>query len=591
MVIFFSTITLNAVSKNVTIEIDNRVIFNNNNFSDKKWTLTEVISTESTSESKYPSLITDSVGNVHLVWQDHTNYMGAGTDFDIFYKRWDAFSSSWTATEVVSTESTGDSESLSLAVDSVGNAYIAWQDYTGSGNYILYKKWLVSSASWTVTEVVSTESLGLSYYPSLAVDSEDNIHIAWFDYTDYLGSGTDSDIFYKFWNTSSSSWTITEVVSTESTDYSLLPVLAVDITGNIYIAWTDMTNYLGAGSDFDIFYKYFNTIDSSWSSTEVVSTGSTGDSLYSSIAVDSIGNVHIAWEDNTDYTKILCRSWDSSSLSWMVTEEISPETEDPISPSITTDYQGDVHIAWESYDDYGGSEYDSDIFYKKLIGPPVAPELAFIIPNPTEISSIYLNWNNVTKATEYYVYRSTSYIWSVESLFPITSVSVSNYIDTVPSEGVFYYVIVANNVAGNSTHSNCQYVEIIAPELDVPELSFILPNPTETDVVSLVWDSIDDATEYYIYRSDSYIWSVEGLTPIATEISTTYIDTLPDEGFYFYVIVATDGIRNSTHSNCEHLQYKLPSLSEFTIVSSLILGSVVILFAIIRIRKKNNKLN
>lgn len=50
---------------------------------------------------------------------------------------------------------------------------------------------------WSPTEVVSTESTGNSYNPSLAVDTLGNVHVAWDDLTDYLESGTDEDIFYK----------------------------------------------------------------------------------------------------------------------------------------------------------------------------------------------------------------------------------------------------------------------------------------------------------------------------------------------------------------------------------------------------------
>ena len=91
-----------------------------------------------------------------------------------------------------------------------------------------------------------------------------------------------------------------------------------------------------------------------------------------------------------------------------------------------------------------------------------------------------------------------------------------------------------------------------------------------------------------LYRSNSYIWSVDGLTPIATEDSNSYVDTLPAEGNYFYVIVATNGVRNSTHSNCEYVVYELPHVQEFAIISSLILGTFIISLVILRNRKKKN---
>ncbi len=350
---------------------------------DWKWSTTEVVSTESTGWSEYPSHAVDSAGNIHIAWEDWTDYNGAGTDMDIFYKRWNS-SSSWTTTEVVSTESTGHSQYPSLAVDSAGNIYIAWRDLTdyagaGSDADIFYKRWEASSSSWTATEVVSTESTGDSWHPSLAVDSAGNIHITWRDDTDYAGAGMDPDIFHKRWDASSSSWTATEVVSTESTSTSYFPSLAVDYTGNIYITWHDWTDYAGAGTDKDIFYKCWEASSSSWTATEVVSTESTADSHFPSLAVDYTGNIYIAWHDWTDYAgagpdlDIFYKCWDSSS-SWTITEVVSTEiTAKSFYSSLAVDSVGNVYIAWEDITDFAGAGTDWDIFYKLLAGSPAAP--------------------------------------------------------------------------------------------------------------------------------------------------------------------------------------------------------------------------
>ena len=573
------------------------------NVSTSNWSEREVVSTESTDESYSPSLAVDKFGNIHVAWFDRTDYAGADGDYDIFYKRWDSLSASWTTTEVVSTESTMDSTNPSLDVDSSGSVHVAWYDMTnydssGGDGDIFYKRWDSISDSWTTTEVVSTESDMGSRNPSLSVDKFGNVHIAWGDISWIGGADPDEDIFYKYWDSSSSSWTTTEVISTEGLAESRVPSLAIDSFNNIHIAWQDFADYTSPDSDYDIFYERWDSSSSTWSTTEIISTESTSHSASPSLAVDSSGYVHVAWYDSTNYDSsgddmdIFYKRWDSISDLWTTTEVISTESSaDSYLPSLAVDKGGNVHIAWNDFTDYAGSGTDEDIFYKSTIGPPAAPELAFIVPNPTEFLTISLDWNYVIGATTYHVYRSTSYIWSVEELLPITTVSSSNYIDTVPSEGFYYYVVVAGSFAGNSSHSNCQYVEVIFPDLDAPELSFILPNPTEIDSISLVWDDIDEATEYYVFRSESYIWSVESLTPIATTGSNSYIDTLPDEGFYFYVIVATNGVENSTHSNCEYIQYKLPVLSEFVIVSSLIFSTITILFVVMRTRKKKPKPN
>ena len=445
--------------------------------STESWTPTEVVSTESTNDSYYPSIAVDSAGNVHITWYDLTDYAGAGTDADIFYKRWNASTSLWTSTEVVSAESTEVSFRASLALDAAGNVHIAWidgTDYASSGidSDIFYKRWNASTSSWITTEVVSTESTDPSYSSSLVVDSEGNIHIAWEDYTDYASAGIDADIFYKRWNTSTSLWTITEVVSTESTSGSYDPTLTIDSAGNVHIVWEDFTDYASAGIDADIFYKHWNTSTSSWTMTEIVSTESTSGSYDPTLTIDSTGNVHIAWHDYTDYASagidadIFYKRWNSSTPSWTITEVVSIEiTGDSGYPSLAVDATGNVHVAWHDHTDYAVSGTDWDIFYKHFAGPPIAPVLSPILPNPTNIATISLDWNDVPGASLYYIYRSTSNIVSVEGFTPIGNTVISSYDDTLPTEGTFYYVIVANNFAGNSTPSNCESIVYEPPDV------------------------------------------------------------------------------------------------------------------------------
>jgi len=381
LTIFFSGFTAIYLYNNINLLKDNAVedlksFSEELKFSAWGWTTAEVVSTESTSESRFPTIAVDSSGNVHIAWQDYTNYSGLGI-LDIFYKRWDATTANWTTTEVVSTESTDNSGNPTIAVDGSGNVYIAWgdwTDYNGSGTDgdIFYKRWDATTAVWTTTEVVSTESTGDSHSPTITVDGSENVHLAWCDKTNYGGSGTDWDVFYKRWDVTTSAWTTIEVVSTENTGGSYSPTITVDGSGNVHIAWEDQTNYGGSGTDTDIFYKRRNAITSAWTTAEVVSTESTGGSWDPTIAVDGSGNVHLTWWDGTDYSgsgtdeDIFYKRRNAITAAWTTTEVVSTEsTGYSYPPTIAVDGSGNVHIAWMDYTDYGGSGTDTDIFYKR----------------------------------------------------------------------------------------------------------------------------------------------------------------------------------------------------------------------------------
>jgi len=76
--------------------------------------------------------------------------------------------------------------------------------------------------------------------------------------------------------------------------------------------------------------------------------------------------------------------------------------------------------------------------------------------------------------------------------------------------------------------------------LAAPNLAIITPNPSESDIISLDWNDVKGAIGYYIYRDTYYRWDVEYFGPIDYTTSSDYVDVLPSEGDYFYVIVATD---------------------------------------------------
>ncbi len=350
---------------------------------------------------------------------------GSGTDLDIFYKHWNATSAVWDTTEVVSTEGTGRSWDPTIAVNGSGNVHIAWEDdstdYGGAGSDrdIFYKRWNATTAVWDTTEVVSTESTGFSWDPTIEVDGSGNVHIAWEDNTEYGGAGTDDDIFYKRWNATTAVWDTTEVISTESTDDSINPTIAVDGFGNLHIAWEDRTEYGGAGTNRDIFYKRWNATTATWTTTEVVSTESTGHSWYPTMAVDCSRDIHITWHDMTNYSgsgtdydifykkfissplnpSIIINNGDASTNSTLVNLTLSAdEAEEMCFKNGTTG----TWTSWEAYSTtkqlyLEGSVYNTEysiyVKFRNEIGDtsPVGDSILYLISTPPLNPSIIIN--------------------------------------------------------------------------------------------------------------------------------------------------------------------------------------------------------
>jgi len=355
-------------------------------------TCPELVSTESdTSEMYDPFASLGPDGTIHVVWGEQTDYGGSGSDYDIFYNSNPA-GGSWSVTEVISTGSSLESRLAFISADSEGTAHVVWQD----GDEILYRK-KPAGGGWTDIEIVS-DIMGTYSSACLDVDSVGTVHCGWMSSSDYGGSGNDVDIFYKK-KPSGGSWTTTEVVSTESTGDCRLPFLDVDSTGTIHMAWWDETNYSGSGSDVDVFYKK-KPSGGSWTATEVVSTESSGSMFFGNyyrswLVVDSLETVHVAWNDNTNYNGAgtdldVFYKKKPSGGSWTITEVVSTESIKNVNvTSLAIDSSGTVHIVWPDATDYGGAgDADSDIFYKEKPGGGTWLPAEVMTPESDDTSAI-----------------------------------------------------------------------------------------------------------------------------------------------------------------------------------------------------------
>ena len=488
------------------------------------WTKTEVIFNESTGNAYVPEIAVDQAGNIHVVWSDETDYNGAGTDVDIFYRCWNVTTSTWSPIEVISFEYSEMSYGASIAVDMYGQVHVVWSDWTdhdgaGTDRDIFYERLNITAGTWTPTTVVSNVSSDHSISPAIAVDVHGNAHVVWEDEWNYNDSGTDPDIFYRSWNATMDTWTRTRVLSNGSDDISSRPSLATNSNGNVHVVWEE---WLASWNN--VFYRCWNATTDTWSSAELISTESQDDcwepqivadgaghvhviwreyvdaimhvcwnattgnwtttalvsvestsvSVEPAIATDFKGNIHVAWRDNTDFdgagpdNDIVYKCWNATTATWTSMELISTEsTSSSSNPTIVVDGTGCVYVAWDDDTNYNGAGTDHDIFYKKTVWLPQGPVLASIVPNPDIDGMIELNWSKVADATIYYIYRATSSIESVDGLNSIGTSFTNNYTDRVTTNGIYYYVIVAGNASGNSSISNCEWVEVI--------ISFAIP--------------------------------------------------------------------------------------------------------------------
>jgi len=208
--------------------------------------------------SENPAIAVDSSDKVHVVWQDPTDGVW-GTDTEIMYAMY--------------TTATGWS-----------NVTIISEGYDG-----IY---------WNIAG---------SYDPAIAVDSSDKVHVVWEDNTDGAW-GTDYEIMYTVYN-SATGWSLARIISDGyngsywNDGHSLDPAIAVDSSDEVHVVWKDYTDGVW-GIDDEIMYANFTKLNN-WSNITVLSDGYNGDYWNTGVSANptiaiSINQVHVVWEDNTN---------------------------------------------------------------------------------------------------------------------------------------------------------------------------------------------------------------------------------------------------------------------------------------------------
>jgi len=285
----------------------------------------------------YPSLCLDSSGNPHIAWKNFIS----GNNYDIYYLKWngtewvDVNGSAGRESINVSTN-TGYSGYPSISLDSLDNPHIAWKDHTSGNMEIYYLKWngeawVDANGSSEKESINISSTVGESRNPSLCLDSSDNPHVAWDNYV----SGN-YEIYYLKWN--GTAWVDADGSGQESVNVSKdsrdsgFPSLSLDSSNNPRIAWFNHTS-----GNTEIYYLNWNGtawVDVDGSGQESIAISNTsGESRVPSLGLDSSGNPHIAWSDNTSGNyDIYYLHWNiAPTLSWTgeanyISDGLDPET-------------------------------------------------------------------------------------------------------------------------------------------------------------------------------------------------------------------------------------------------------------------------
>ena len=287
--------------------------------------------------SSNPAIAIDSNNQIHVVWENYNH-----GNPEIYYKKSTDNGTTWTIQRL--TYNSGSSFKPAIAIDSNNHIHVVWYNEIMGNSEIYYKKSTDNGTTWTIQRL--TYNSGYSYRPSIAIDSNNYIHVVWYDETP-----ADPEIYYKKSTDSGSSWATKRLTYSEGGSYD--PVIATDLNNQIHVTWQD--NNPG---NCEIYYKL--SIDSgiSWITKRISYTSD--NSHEPAITIDSNNHIHIVWMDyNPGNAEIYYKLSTDYGNHWN-TQRFTYNLGNSGNPVIAIDSYNHAHVVWSDY-----SPGNFEIYYKK----------------------------------------------------------------------------------------------------------------------------------------------------------------------------------------------------------------------------------
>ncbi len=267
-----------------------------------------------------------------------------------------------------------------LARTSTGALWCAYQRTSAAGDdYIVASYSYDNGVTWTEETVAAVVGSG-QRAPAIAIDSLNNIHVVWRG----QGWGTFPARYQMLYRQRiAAGWQPVELITDINSSQFWFSSIAVDSLDNIHVIWTG--DGWGANpADTNIQYRV-RTAAGVWQAQEGV-TDVADLQTSPSMAIDRNNTVHVAWDGrlwgaNPGFRNIQYRQRTVAG-GWQAQEGVTDVATDTTSTSIAVDSSNNVHLVW--YGTPPGGTADQVQYRRRTIVGWDAMELVTDIPAPTE---------------------------------------------------------------------------------------------------------------------------------------------------------------------------------------------------------------
>jgi len=240
-----------------------------------------------------PSL---AVGSDRVAYLAFTGWGGSVTQSDIFFTK-SSDGRTWSVPIRVNNDAGGASQSEpALALDSANAIYIAWTDSRNGNNDVFFSKSTDGGLSFSANVRVNDVTTNSQSEPALAVDPVNPhlVHVVW---TDTRSGVFGPDIFYANSTDGGLSFNPSARVNNDAgASEQGVPAIAVALNEDVYVVWRDPRT---PAKGLDIYFSKSSDRGATWTpSFNINDDSGSANQQDPTIAVDVSGNIYVAWTDS-----------------------------------------------------------------------------------------------------------------------------------------------------------------------------------------------------------------------------------------------------------------------------------------------------
>ncbi|MCJ7508939.1 MAG: T9SS type A sorting domain-containing protein [candidate division Zixibacteria bacterium] len=303
-----------------------------------------------------PAIAIDSTGNFVVVWTDSSN-----GNYDIYGRRFSSIGTPLASSFKVNGDAGSSSQiSPDVARNPAGSFVVVWQD-NRSGNYDIYGQRYNAAGTAQGGNLIIENGSANQTSPSVAMDSLGNFVVVWQD-----SVNGNWDIFGLRFNSSGAplgtKFKVNESTGTDSMQAT--PAVGMDGNGNFVVTWCDLRGY--ASYLEDIYFQRFASNGNTIGTNIIVNEDKAKRAQYEpAIFVNSSGDFVITWHDYRDASPDIYAQRYALAGEDLVIKGGNFKVDDQSSqipyayPAVTLTSSGDFVITWTYTSDIIAQKYNS----------------------------------------------------------------------------------------------------------------------------------------------------------------------------------------------------------------------------------------